>query len=126
MICVYVGEMILRVEGIHVVWCIYSKFMPFKTWLMILRGLINFTLSEHQRFSGSPADRRGHPRHRLAAPLSGHTSNGQAIAAMTLEISESGLAAVLANAVRVGATGQLDLLPAGPVTAQVRHNVGRV
>ncbi len=87
---------------------------------------MNSPLSEHQRFSGSPADRRGHPRHRLAAPVSVHTGNGQTIAAMTLEISESGLSAVLATPVRVGATVQLDLVPAGTVTAQVRHNVGRV
>jgi hypothetical protein len=55
-----------------------------------------------------------------------HTSDGSAIPAMTLEISESGLSAVLASSVKVGGTVLLEPIADGSVTAEVRHNVGKV
>jgi hypothetical protein len=45
---------------------------------------------------------------------------------MTLEISESGLSAVLASPVQLNGTVQLEPVAGGSVTAQVRHNAGRV
>jgi hypothetical protein len=65
-------------------------------------------------------------RYRFSAPISVHTSEGRAIPAITLEISESGLSAVLASSVKLGGTVQLEPVAAGTVTAEVRHNVGKV
>jgi hypothetical protein len=76
--------------------------------------------------ANSPADRRRHARYRLAVPISVHTEEGPAIVAMTLEISESGLSAVLSSSVKVGSTVQLEPVGAGTVHATVCHKVGRV
>lgn len=45
---------------------------------------------------------------------------------MTLEISESGLSAMLASPLKVGDSVRLEPVAAGAVTAQVRHNVGAI
>jgi hypothetical protein len=45
---------------------------------------------------------------------------------MTLEISERGLSAVFACPLAVGDTVQLEPVADDSVTAQVRHNVGKV
>jgi PilZ domain len=71
-------------------------------------------------------DRRRHKRFRLCVPVSISGHDASIIPAMTLEISEKGLSAVLVSDLRIG-----DLVIVYPVagetlTAQVRHNVGRV
>jgi hypothetical protein len=72
------------------------------------------------------SNRRRHARYRFSAPISVHISDGPAIPAITLEISEKGLSAVLASPLEIGCTVQLEPVAAAAVTAQVRHKVGRV
>jgi hypothetical protein len=71
-------------------------------------------------------NRRLLARYRFSTPISVHPSKGRAVPAITLEISESGLSAVLAAAVKVGGTVLLEPVAGGTVTAEVRHNIGKV
>jgi hypothetical protein len=71
-------------------------------------------------------NRRLLARYRFSTPISVHPSDGLPVPAMTLEISESGLSAVLASAVKLGDTVVLEPVGGGAVTAKVRHNVGKV
>ena len=87
---------------------------------------MNSTTTMEQTTASVSTDRRTHKRYRLAAPISVQSGDRPAIPAMTLEISEGGLSAVLAFPVNLGDTVQLGPIAAGMVTAQVRHNVGRI
>ena len=71
-------------------------------------------------------DRRHSRRYRLSVPISVHTAEGPAIPAITLEISDGGLSAVLAVPVKVGDTVQLERVAPGTVSALVRRKLGRV
>jgi hypothetical protein len=71
-------------------------------------------------------NRRLLARYRFSTPISVHPGDGSSVPAMTLEISESGLSAVLASAVKVGNTVLLEPVAGSTVTAKVRRNVGRV
>jgi|SRR5580698_8198680 hypothetical protein len=72
------------------------------------------------------ADRRRHTRYRLAIPIVIYRENTAEIAGMTLEISESGLSALLANPLRENETVHIGPIGGGKVSARVRHCVGRV
>lgn len=87
---------------------------------------MNSALSQQPSSTNASIDRRTHTRYRFAAPISVQTGAGPAIAAMTLEISEGGLSAVLSSPVKIGAAVQLEPVASGAVIAQVRHNVGKV
>jgi hypothetical protein len=76
--------------------------------------------------SDACVNRRSYPRYRLSTPISIHTSDGLTIPAMTLEISEHGLSAVLAFPVKVGGTAQLEPVAESRLTAEVRYSIGRV
>ena len=71
-------------------------------------------------------DRRRYRRYRLSTPIFVHTTEGLTIPAMTLEISERGLSAVLASPLKVGAMAQLEPVADNRLTAQVRYSIGRV
>ena len=83
-------------------------------------------LAERPGSANPPVNRRLHARYRFSAPISVHTGDGRAIRAMTLEISVRGLSAMLASPLAIGETVQLDPVAAGTVTAQVRHQVGKI
>lgn len=87
---------------------------------------MNSALSEQPGSANASVDRRSHKRYRFAAPISVHPSEGPAIAAITLEISERGLSAVLSSPLKIGDSVKIESVVPGKVTAQVRHNVGRV
>jgi hypothetical protein len=81
-------------------------------------GTLNFT-------QASP-ERRQHKRFRLSVPISVTGSDAAIIPAMTLEISEAGLSAVLASPLQIGDTVKLYPVAKETLTAQVRHNVGKI
>lgn len=72
------------------------------------------------------ADRRQHVRFRLSIPISVSVGAAEGIPAMTLEISEGGLSAVLASPVEIGETVKLYPIARDAVTACVRHRIGRI
>jgi c-di-GMP-binding flagellar brake protein YcgR len=82
--------------------------------------------TEQTASPNSLADRRGHARYRFSVPISVHTEDGRVIRAMTLEISESGLSAMLASPLKVGDSVRLEPVAAGAIAAKVRHNVGAI
>jgi hypothetical protein len=86
----------------------------------------NSALPEPSASTNTAIDRRRHPRYRFAAPISVRTSESMVIEGMTLEISESGLSAVLSSPVKIGDSVQLEPIASGTVTARVRYNVGKV
>ena len=71
-------------------------------------------------------DRRRTKRYRLSVPISVHTAEGPPIPAITLEISDGGLSAVLAAPVKVGAMVQLERVAPGTISAQICRQIGRV
>jgi PilZ domain len=71
-------------------------------------------------------DRRRHTRYRRCAPLTVRAKEGQLIPAMTIEISVTGLSAVLSSPINVGDFVELSPIAGGTVRAQARHNVGKV
>lgn len=71
-------------------------------------------------------DRRRHNRYRFSVPVSVSASDATIIPAMTLEISEAGFSAVLASPVTIGATVKIYPMASDTLTAQVRHNVGKI
>ncbi|MFY9978403.1 MAG: PilZ domain-containing protein [Candidatus Sulfotelmatobacter sp.] len=77
--------------------------------------------------SPSPVpDRRRCKRFRLSVPISISGSDASIIPAMTLEVSERGLSAVLASDLKIGETVKLYPLADETWTAQVRHKVGKI
>ena len=71
-------------------------------------------------------DRRRHKRFRLSVPVSISGHDASIIPAMTLEISEGGLSAVLVSELRIGDLVKVYPVAGQTLTAQVRHNVGKV
>ena len=81
---------------------------------------------ETNRESPSPQDRRRHPRYRYSAPLTVRCADGSEKAAMSMELSESGMSVLLPSELRVGEEVQLEPVAAARVSALVRHQVGKV
>jgi hypothetical protein len=79
-----------------------------------------------QNVSETCSDRRRHARYRFSAPINIHSADGTAMRGISMEISESGLSAITADALQLGATVELEPVCAGRVSALVRRNVGRI
>jgi len=71
-------------------------------------------------------DRRRYRRYRLAIPISVHSAEGALIPAITLEISDGGLSAVVAAPLKVGERVQLERVAPGTISAEVCRQIGRV
>jgi hypothetical protein len=71
-------------------------------------------------------DRRRHPRYRYSAPVTVRCADGSERAAMSLEMSESGMSLLLPGTLQVGEEVQLEPIVGAKVTALVRHQVGKV
>ncbi len=84
------------------------------------------TLKGELQNSAGQDDRRRHKRFRFAIPISVRFGDGAPIPAMTLEISEGGLSAVLASPLNLGGTVQLESVAPGAISAQVSHKVGKI
>jgi PilZ domain len=76
--------------------------------------------------ANSLVDKRRCDRYRFSTPISVSGNDASIISGITLEISEAGLSAVLASPLRIGDTVKLYPVVADTVTAQVRHNVGKI
>jgi PilZ domain len=71
-------------------------------------------------------DRRRHARYRYSAPIAVHPSGGSAIPGISLEISESGMSALIGAALIVGDTVELEPVAGGRVAALVRRHTGKI
>jgi len=71
-------------------------------------------------------DRRRHKRFRLSMPISVSGNDASIIPAMTLEISEGGLSAVLVSELKIGDTVKVYPIGGETLSAQVRHRVGKI
>jgi hypothetical protein len=77
--------------------------------------------------SPSIPDRRRHARYRFSAPITVHSKNGSsAIRGMSLEISESGMSALISDELMVGDTVELDPVIGSRVSALVRRHHGKI
>lgn len=79
-----------------------------------------------QEIEGNIPDRRRHPRYRYSAPITVLAPDGSVVPGMTLEISESGLSAVIGVPLRVGDTTQVEPVAGGKASARIRRNLGKV
>jgi c-di-GMP-binding flagellar brake protein YcgR len=71
-------------------------------------------------------DRRRHPRYRFSTPITIRSVDGLAMQAITIEISQSGMSAITADALSVNETVELEPIAAGKVSARVHRAIGRV
>ena len=76
--------------------------------------------------SGSIPDRRRHDRYRFSAPITVHLNGRSAVRGMSLEISESGMSALIGDALVVGETVELDPVAGNRVSALVRRQSGKI
>ena len=76
--------------------------------------------------STASTDRRRHKRFRLSVPISISGSDASIIPAMTLEVSEGGLSAVLVSELQIGDTVKVYPVAGETLTARVCHRVGKV
>lgn len=77
--------------------------------------------------SPSIPDRRRHARYRFSVPITVHTKSGSsAIRGMSLEISESGMSALISDELTVGDTVELDSVVGSRVSALVRRHHGKI
>ncbi len=78
------------------------------------------------KMSETMPDRRRHPRYRFSVPLNIYAADGVAIPSISMEISESGMSAVTAAPLQLGATVELDSILGSKVLALVRRNIGKI
>jgi hypothetical protein len=71
-------------------------------------------------------DRRRHVRYRFSAPITVHLNGSSAIPGITLEISESGMSALMGTTLVVGDTVELEPVVGGRVSALVRRHNGKI
>jgi hypothetical protein len=71
-------------------------------------------------------DRRRDARYRFSTPVTVYAKDGLPIPGMTIEISISGLSAILSSPIGVGDIVDLTPIMGTRVTAQVRRNVGKL
>jgi c-di-GMP-binding flagellar brake protein YcgR len=71
-------------------------------------------------------DRRRHPRYRFSTPITIRSADGLATRGITIEISQSGMSAITADALTINETVELEPIAAGKVSAVVHRAVGRV
>ena len=77
--------------------------------------------------SPSVPDRRRHVRYRYSIPIQIHSRNGgSVIRGMSLEISESGMSAMISDELTVGDTVELEPIVRCRVSALVRRHHGKI
>jgi len=84
------------------------------------------TDSDTQKMAEVPQDRRRHPRYRHSAPLTIRTADGAMLRGISIEISASGLSAIIAEPLKLNDTVELEPLAAVKVLALVRRNTGKI
>jgi PilZ domain len=71
-------------------------------------------------------DRRRYKRYRLSVPVSVSGSDASIIPAITLEVSEGGLSAVLVSDLKIGEIVKVYPIAGETLAARVRHRVGKI
>lgn len=71
-------------------------------------------------------DRRRHARYRWSIPIMVHPSGGSGMPGMSLEISESGMSALMSAALTVGDVVELAPIAEDRVSALVRRQNGKI
>ena len=71
-------------------------------------------------------DRRRHVRYRFSAPITVEPNGRSAIRGMSLEISESGMSALIGDVLVVGDTVRLEPVVDSRVSALVRRQSGKI
>jgi len=71
-------------------------------------------------------DRRRHARYRFSAPLTVHVNCGPAIPGISIEISESGMSALISATLVVGDNVELEPVVGSRVSALVRRHSGKI
>lgn len=71
-------------------------------------------------------DRRRHDRYRFSAPITVHLNGGSALPGISLEISESGMSALIGATLVVGTTVELEPVAGSRVSALVRRHSGKI
>jgi PilZ domain len=71
-------------------------------------------------------DRRRHSRYRFSTPITIHPAGGAAMPGIGIEISESGMSAITADALKMNDTVELEPIAGSKVLASVRRIIGRV
>jgi hypothetical protein len=74
----------------------------------------------------APHDRRRHPRYRLSVPLTIRSADGAVMPGISIEISASGLSAIIADSLKLNDTVELEPIATVRVQALVRHNIGKI
>jgi PilZ domain len=71
-------------------------------------------------------DRRRHPRYRLSVPLTITGGDGVIMRGISIEISASGLSAIIAESLKLNDTVEIEPIGAVKVLALVRRNIGKI
>jgi hypothetical protein len=71
-------------------------------------------------------DRRRHPRYRLSVPLTIRAADGVIMRGISIEISASGLSAIIAQSLKLNDTVEIEPIAAVRVLALVKHNIGKI
>jgi hypothetical protein len=79
-----------------------------------------------QKVPGASPDRRRHPRYRFSVPLTITGSDGVMMSGISIEISASGLSAIIAESLKLNDTVEIEPIAAVKVLALVRHNIGKI
>jgi PilZ domain-containing protein len=87
--------------------------------------------SMHTNFDGQnvpevPHDRRRHPRYRLSVPLTIHSADGAVTRGISVEISTSGLSAIVAEPLQLDDTVELEPISAVNILALVKRRIGKI
>jgi hypothetical protein len=82
------------------------------------------TAQDSKEDSAAQNDRRRHPRYRYSVPFTVRRGEGPAIPAISLEISESGISALIGDQLKIGEQVELESIGGGKMTAVVRHSTG--
>lgn len=71
-------------------------------------------------------DRRRHARYRYSIPITVYVANRAPIHGMSLEMSESGMSAMIGDELAVGTAVELEPIAGGKVSAHVRRHTGKI
>lgn len=72
----------------------------------------------------SMTDRRRQPRYRCSATITVRAADGPVLPGISVEISESGMSAVVQGLLKVGDSVELEPVAGGKLGALVRHKLG--
>ncbi|HUK47005.1 MAG TPA: PilZ domain-containing protein [Terriglobales bacterium] len=76
--------------------------------------------------STSVHEHRHHPRYRWIMPVKVHISNSSAVRGISIELSESGMSALMSEALKVGELVKIEPIAGSKVSAIVRRQNGKI